>query len=262
MQVINSKMPKPKLEDRAYQNNSEFWTEKGDNLTVMGDYLGRLPSVDLIDVRRGEVILDAGCGAGFISRRLAKKEAWVHGCDRNKKMLTQAKAEEDPCYSRIEYTKADITKLPYNNSAFDKVACIAVLIHDSPKECGQFFDEAKRVLKPNGKLFVSIMHPYLYQPQAPTRNSRASWAQYTPVDNLPMTESQRFREDYRDSHGHIFSSVVWYHPEEAIVNLLNKSGLTPTHSQSKYVTKEVLAACNQTGDVGFPAFWQIVAEKK
>jgi len=251
-----------KLEDQEYQRNSEFWTLKGDKLTVMGDYLGRLPSVDLIDAKHGEEILDAGCGAGFISRRLARKGAWVYGCDRNEKMLAQAEAEERPHSLNINYKLADITKLPYIDSVFDKVACIAVLIHDSPKECGQFFDEAKRVLKPNGKLFVSIMHPYLYQPQAPTRNNRASWAQYTPLDNLPMTESQRFKEDYQDSWGQMFSSVVWYHPEEVIFNLLNKSGLKPTHSQSKYVTQEVLRDCNQTGDVGFPAFWQIVAEKK
>lgn len=36
-------------EIQVYEDNSKFWIEKGDRLMVMGDYLGRLPSVELLN---------------------------------------------------------------------------------------------------------------------------------------------------------------------------------------------------------------------
>jgi len=255
-------MTTPKIEDAEYQKNSSFWTRKGDNLTVMGDYLGRMPSLELIAAKPGEVILDAGCGAGFIARRLARAGARVYGCDRNEKMLTQAKLEEEQNPLGIQYDLADITELPYKSLMFDKIACVAVLIHDSPEDCGRFFSEAKRTLSGEGQLIISVMHPYLFQKEAPTRNGLASWVQYEPLDNLPMKQSQRFNEDYFNAQREKFSSVVWMHPEKVLLDLLKLYGLRPIHSQSKFVTPKVLYDCKQTGEIGYPAFLQIVAEKK
>lgn len=251
-----------KPEEKAYQNNPNFWTQKGDKLTVIGDYLGRLPSIELIATKPGETILDAGCGAGFIARRLAKQGAILFGCDRNEKLLAQAIAEEKNFQQGISYDLADITKLHYNDEMFDTVACIAVLIHDSPEECNDFFAEAHRVLKPGGRIITSIMHPYLYQSDSPNRTRRASWAQYTPLKDKPMTESQRFNEKYRNSKGEFFDSVVWYHPAELFPVLLKKQGFEVIKTQNTYVTQDVLIACNQTGETGYPAFYQVLAIKK
>ncbi len=250
------------LEDKAYRENPTFWTRKGDELTVMGDFLGRMPSIDLISAKPGEVILDAGCGAGFISRRLAKQGAKVHGCDRNSNMINQAMAEEKQSPVGIEYCQADIVKLPYESGKFDKAACIAVLIHDSPQECLDFFKEAKRTLKKEGKLVLSLMHPALYLPGSPNRTGRASWAQYKPVDNISMDQSQRFVEDYRNSKGDIFTSTVWYHPEKVLTNLLAESGLEVLSSHTQYVSRDALIGSKQTGEVGYPGFLQIVARKE
>lgn len=250
-----------KLEDEAYQENSAFWTRKGDELTVMGDFLGRMPSIELTSAKSGEIILDAGCGAGFISRRLAKQGAKVYGCDRNENMLKQAIAEEKQNPLGIEYGQADIVKLPYESEKFDKVACIAVLIHDSPQECLDFFKEAKRTLKKDGKLVLSLMHPALYLPGSPSRNQKASWVQYRPLDNLPMEQSQRFVEDYRNSNGELFTSTVWYHPEKVLTDLLAESGLDVLSSHAQYITREALTCSKQTGEIGYPGFLQLVARK-
>ena len=64
--------------DSDYKGKSaEFWTGKGDKLTVVGDFLGRLPAVQLLAPKKGEEILDAGCGAGFVSRMVARSGARV-----------------------------------------------------------------------------------------------------------------------------------------------------------------------------------------
>jgi ubiquinone/menaquinone biosynthesis C-methylase UbiE len=161
----------------------------------------------------------------------------------------------------IEYKLSDITSLPYEDNIFDKIACIAVLIHDSPQECKQFFKEAHRTLKPEGRLVVSIMHPHLYQFGSPNRRGLASWAKYTNLEAQSMDVSQRFKEDYKNSNGEIFSSTVWYHPESFLIESIKEAGLAIGKTQSTYITKEVLEACNQTGPVGYPCFWQAVARK-
>ena len=248
-------------EKAEYEVNPTLWTNKGDQLTTVGDFLGRLPSIELLNPQAGDVVLDAGCGAGFCSRRIARLGAKVFGCDRAEKMIGQAIRHEKEQSLGINYCSADIISLPYSDEMFDAVVCIAVLIHDSPRECSAFFTEALRVLKPGGRIIVSIMHSALYQEGSANRTGQSSWAQYKSLEERPMSESQRFEELYRDSLGDTFTSTVWYHPENLLANLLTQAGFVVTHEQKKFVTKEVLEACNQTGKAGYPAFQQIMASK-
>lgn len=250
-----------KPEEAGYEENYEFWN-KGDKLTVMGDFLGRVPSAKLFGAKPGEKILDAGCGAGFMSRIYARQGAEVVGCDRAGGMIKQAETEEEKNSLGIKYVQCDITKLSFKDQQFDAVSCVAVLIHDSPEECQAFFDEAYRVMKPGGRMVVSIMHPYLFNPDSPSRNNKASWVQYKPSDNKPAAESQRFEETYKNSEGKEFVSTVWYHPEESFVDEIKKAGFYIAQTQSVYVTPEALEQSNQQGEVGYPAFYQVLAVKQ
>ena len=248
-------------EVQVYEDNSRFWVEKGDQLMVMGDHLGRLPSVELLDPKAGEKILDAGCGAGFCTRRIAWSGAEVSGCDRADVLLSAAKEMEYSKPLGIEYSMADIVSLPYQNKQFDAVSCIAVLLQDSPKECLSFFKEAYRVLKPGGRVVISTLHEYLFQESSPNRSGQSSWERYFPADEKSVVESRQFREEYRNSLGEVFNSVIWCHPHQILSDLLRVAGFQITHTQSKFVTQEALTACNQSGETDYPAFWQVMAEK-
>ncbi len=240
----------------------DFWLRKGLSLTVVGDYLGRIPSVELLNPQPGESILDAGCGTGAWTRKLAERGSVLYGCDSSEMMLGQAIHEEAGELMGIQYALVDITSsLPYADNQFDAIHCVAVLIHVEPDGCGNFFREAYKKLKSGGRILISTMHPNLYKEDSPNRTNKASWAQYTPLENRPSSESQPFRELYRDSQGQVFDSIVWCHSEGSLTSLLEKSGFVVQKTQNMYITKAVLEACNQTGKVGYPAFQQILATK-
>ena len=250
-------------EKSAYEiEQVKFWTEKGDKFTTVGDYLGRLPSIKLLCFKKGDKVLDAGCGAGFTSRLIAHQGTEVWGCDRSESMIKQARDEESKDRLGINFTKTDIAeKLPYKDNFFDAVSCIAVLIHDSPEECLSFIKEAYRVLKPSGRILISIMHPDLFMPGSPSRTNKTSWVQYIPEEDKPMTLSQKFTEHYRDSSNQLFESTVWYHPIDLFLTLFKNVGFYVESEHDQYVTPEVLKICNQVGETNNRAFYQIIARK-
>lgn len=248
---------------RAYEE-TDFWSTR-EGWTVMGDWLGRIPAIMALHPTKGEYIIDAGCGEGLLTRLIAHAGANVIACDRSQTMLDRAKLREAEDFLGIDYHLADITEqLPVRNGIADAVNCVAVLMHSSPDECASFFREAFRALKPNGRILVSITHPYQYLPGSPTRDGRSKWTQYEPLDGgLPMDVSRRFVEHYVNIHGQVFHAKVWYHPEHLLPGLMQEAGLEVTLSQTTYVLPHHIAKSPLWAGSpwGHPAYYQIMAHK-
>lgn len=99
-------------------------------------------------------ILDAGCGRGFYlyginSYKFVKE---IHGIDINEKYLKIAKNINQD--KRVKIKKSNIYKLPYENNSFDLIICSEVLEH--LKDDKKALKELHRVLKPNGKLIITV----------------------------------------------------------------------------------------------------------
>ena len=114
--------------------------------------------LELMGDVQGQRILDLGCGEGGYSRELAKRGAEVTSVDCNVKAIEysieQAKAENlpIPCLLRNSNDLYEV-----KDESFDIVLCSMMLM-----DCEDFegtVKEAVRVLKPSGKLFVSVLHP-------------------------------------------------------------------------------------------------------
>jgi len=75
---------------------------------------------ELIDARAGERILDAGCGAGFYTKRLAGAGARVTGLDAARAMVDAAR--RDGLEARVADLERDDPGGPY-----DKVLCAGAL---------------------------------------------------------------------------------------------------------------------------------------
>jgi len=109
--------------------------------------VGLLPE-ELASVR-GKV-LDIGCGAGFYTGRILKRNLprlKVYGIDISRKAIKLARRD----YPKIEFKSASAYDLPFADNFFDAILINCVLEHLQKPDYA--LQEASRVLKPNGILF-------------------------------------------------------------------------------------------------------------
>lgn len=95
-------------------------------------------------------ILDVGCGAGKLVKYFNDNDFDAMGCDKFPEAIKIAKIVNNS--SSIQ--QAPATNLPFKNHSFDLVTAISVIEHLTENGAKLFLAEAKRVLKPNGFLFM------------------------------------------------------------------------------------------------------------
>jgi len=111
----------------------------------------------LANIKKGDVVLDLGSGAGFDSFLAVKKVGYkgkVFGIDMTDEMLEKAKKlAKKYGYQNVEFIKADIENLPLEDEFFDIIISNCV-INLAPNKY-KVFSEAYRVLKKTGRMYVS-----------------------------------------------------------------------------------------------------------
>lgn len=110
----------------------------------------------LRDINKKEFVLDLGCGNGQQTIVVAKECKKVIGIDNNLTNLAIAKQlVKDKKIKNAEFIKTDLEKkLFFKNESFDKILALDVLEHLRKRK--QFLKEIKRVLKPEGLIYLSV----------------------------------------------------------------------------------------------------------
>jgi malonyl-CoA O-methyltransferase len=108
---------------------------------------------------RGLAVADVGCGTGRHALRCAALGARaVVGLDFSRGML--GKAREKPGAGRVLFVEHDVARpLPLRDAAFDRAICALVLDH--VRDLEPLFRELARIVRPGGRVAVSVMHPAL-----------------------------------------------------------------------------------------------------
>lgn len=123
------------------------------------DILEKKTIRDLCGIRRGDKVLEIGCGTGHFSAYFRELGAEVVGLDTSPEMLRVAKDLRGDL--RIDFSKGDAYRLPFADNSFDLVAMITTLeFISSPQKA---LSEAFRVSR--GKVFLGLLN----------RNSFLAW---------------------------------------------------------------------------------------
>jgi SAM-dependent methyltransferase len=98
--------------------------------------------------------LDGACGTGRHSRHLIELGHDVLGVDITEAMLARARAD----VPEAKFVEADLRAIPADSGTFDVVVCGLALAHlpDLSPPIG----ELRRVLRPGGRLVISVLHPF------------------------------------------------------------------------------------------------------
>ncbi len=108
--------------------------------------------------RKFEVALDVATGTGFTAVALAKKVGHVTGIDVTDEMLDQAaRLARTKGAANVRFELGDALKMGYPKSYFDIVTTRRAAHHF--KDVPTFLREARRVLRPGGRLGVVDMSP-------------------------------------------------------------------------------------------------------
>jgi SAM-dependent methyltransferase len=141
-----------------YDSFAESYSIENES-SLMNGYYERPAMIELAGDVSGRRVLDAGCGSGPLSAALRAKGAIVTGFDGSPAMIELARQRlgED-----ADLHVADLGQpLPFADDVFDDV--VASLVLHYLEDWSAPLAELRRVLKPGGRLMVSVNHPTVYK---------------------------------------------------------------------------------------------------
>jgi arsenite methyltransferase len=158
----------------------------------------RLRTLDAISLRRGESVLDVGCGTGLLLEMMAGMvgdSGRVTGLDFSADMLEFAQARCEGL-AQTNLLQGSVENLDLDPNQFDVLTCTQVLLY--VEKVQQAIGEMFRVLKPGGRVAIletDWRSAILNSPDPGlTRKIFDAWDQSVKSPNLPPELPTRIRE--------------------------------------------------------------------
>ena len=104
----------------------------------------------------GKKILEVGCGDGFGSAFLAKTAGEVIGIDYDQKTILRAR--EKYILANLRFMSMGADRLEFEDNCFDLVCSFQVIEHIPEDKIPRYLAEIKRVLRNDGKLYLSTLN--------------------------------------------------------------------------------------------------------
>lgn len=169
--------------DEAWSGAADIWDSRYDE---RGDSNRRYQSDPVLLEFLGDVggkrVLDAGSGAGYLSRLLTRRGAAVVGIENARRFYELALGYQEREPLPLEFHHASISSIPFlEGGSFD--AAVANYVLMDVRDYEGAISEISRVLKPGGRFVCAISHSApdatWHEParDSPRRDDRAAWKQ-------------------------------------------------------------------------------------
>lgn len=146
----------------GYNSLAEEWDRRYENPTIR---YRRSIEFNIIsrNIKKGNKVLDIGCGSGRHTFFLLEKGCSVTGVDISQKMLEVLKQKAEERKYSLSLFLADCNNLPFETESFDVVVSIyGPFTHlQNPIKC---VNEMIRVLKRNGKIVIGVENKWALLP--------------------------------------------------------------------------------------------------
>ena len=118
--------------------------------------------LSLVEPKKDEIILDAGCGLGDSIILLADKVKKIYGVDYSEEMVKRAikRLTKLNKTHNVEICVGDATNLGFQDNYFDKVICMSVFQYLKDEGAIKTLEELLRVTKPNGCILLHVKNSF------------------------------------------------------------------------------------------------------
>ena len=187
-----------------YDGFAESYSKDNES-SLFNAYYERPAMIGLAGDVNGRRVLDAGCGSGPLSAALIAKGAMVTGFDASPAMVELARQGlgED-----ADLHVADLSRpLPFADAVFDDV--VASLVLHYLQDWTAPLAELRRVLKPGGRLLLSVNHPIIYK------------LADLSADYFAVTQ---YSDEYTLKDGRTMVLTYWHRPLHAMTDAFIEAG--------------------------------------
>jgi ubiquinone/menaquinone biosynthesis C-methylase UbiE len=186
-----------------YDNFADNYSTENES-SLLNAYYERPAVIGLAGDVNGRRVLDAGCGSGPLAAALRAKGAIVTGFDSSPAMVELAKQRLG---GTADLHVADLSQpLPFDDDTFDDAAASLVLHY--LKDWTAPLAELRRVLKPGGRLIISVNHPTMYKLMYP---------------NADYFATTQYSEEYT-FNGQSVELTFWHRPLHAMTDAFTAAG--------------------------------------
>lgn len=148
-----------------------------------------------LPIRDRMTVLEAGCGTGRISRRIADEGRDVVLVDISANALALARGFFAQSAHAPRMARADVARLPFRSESFDIVWNAGVMEHFRADERHHVLSEMARVCKPGGRVVTFIPNAraviYCAAKRRAERTGEWIWGYEQPINSM--------REDFREA---------------------------------------------------------------
>jgi ubiquinone/menaquinone biosynthesis C-methylase UbiE len=165
-------------------------------MTFGREHILRQRMVCAAGVKAGHSVLGVGCGTGTLTLeawRQAGPSGSVSGIDLIPGMVEVSRRKAAEAGAEITFQLGSIADIPFPDSQFDVVMCSFMIFHMSEATRRKGIAEIHRVLKPQGRLFITdLALPSRPLPRAVARMLFGGMLEHDLHELLPLMEASGF----------------------------------------------------------------------